>query len=73
MESHIPPNSNIFLEKTRVAFRIDYALMSAHLYHQVTNSEYSQPPVKTDHQTFEIHLKLDKFKSGRGYIPQSQK
>ena len=25
------------------------------------------PPIHTDHKVFEMHVKLDKFKTGRGY------
>ena len=31
---------------SRSASRIDYALIPAHLYHQVTETNYSSPPIK---------------------------
>ena len=52
---------------SRSASRIDYALISAHLYHQTTDASYSTPPVKTDHKAFTLGIKLGKFKTGKGY------
>ena len=49
------------------ASRIDFSLIPAHLYHQVAQTDYYYPPIRTDHKVFEIHIKLDKFKTGRGY------
>ena len=49
------------------ASRIDYSLIPAHLYHQVTETDYITPPIHTEHRIFEIHINLNKFKTGRGY------
>ena len=49
------------------ASRIDFTLIPAHLYHQVVKTEYYTPPIHTDHRIFEMYIKLDKFKTGRGY------
>ena len=52
---------------TRSASRIDYSLISAHLYHHLTEANYSTPPVKTDHKAFTLGIRLGKFKTGKGY------
>ena len=52
---------------SRSASRIDYALISAHLYHHLTEANYSTPPVKTDHKAFTLGIKLGKFKTSIGY------
>ena len=49
------------------ASRIDYALVSANLYHQVSNTTYSAPPVDTDHKAVTLSINFNKFKSGKGY------
>ena len=50
-------------ENTRgAAFRIDYALLPGHLYHQVAKTEYQTAPVHTDHRIFEVYINLIKFK-----------
>ena len=49
------------------ASRIDYALVSANLYHQVSNTTYSAPPVDTDHKAITLSINFNKFKSGKGY------
>merc|ERR1712081_26301 len=49
------------------ASRIDFALVLANLYHQVTDTSYSTPPVETDHKTVMLTLNLNKFKSGKDY------
>ena len=49
------------------ASRIDFALVSANLYHQVTNTTYSAPPVDTDHKVVTLTLNFNIFKSGKGY------
>ena len=49
------------------ASRIDFTLVSANLYHQVTDTTYSAPPVNSDHKVVTISINLNKFKTGRGY------
>ena len=62
------PNKKEFSWKNyKSASRIDYALLPAHLYHQVTESEYLTPPIKTDHKALTLNLNFKKFKTGRGY------
>ena len=46
---------------------MDYSLISAHLYHHLTEANYSTPPVKTDHKAFTLGIRLGKFKTGKGY------
>ena len=62
------PNKKEFSWKnSKSASRIDYALLPAHLYHQVTEIEYLTPPIKTDHKALLLNLNFNKFKTGRGY------
>ena len=49
------------------ASRIDFALVSANLYHQVSNTAYTAPPVDTDHKVVTLSINLNKFKTGKGY------
>merc|ERR1712114_120004 len=49
------------------ASRIDFALVSDNLYHQVTDTNYSTAPVETDHKSVMLTLNFNKFKSGKGY------
>ena len=62
-----PDRREFSWENTRSASRIDYALISAHLYHHLTEASYSTPPVKTDHKAFTLGIRLGKFKTGQGY------
>merc|ERR1711954_385473 len=49
------------------ASRIDFALVSDNLYHQVTDTSYSTAPVDTDHKSVMLTINTNKFKSGKGY------
>ena len=49
------------------ASRIDFALVSDNLYHQVTDTSYSTAPVDTDHKSVTLTINFNKFKSGKGY------
>ena len=62
-----PDRKEFSWANTRSASRIDYALISAHLYHHLTEANYSTPPVKTDHKAFTLGIRLGKFKTGKGY------
>merc|ERR1711942_627977 len=49
------------------ASRIDFALVSDNLYHQVTDTSYSTAPVDTVHNSVLLSINFNKFKSGKGY------
>ena len=62
------PNSVLYSWDNKIsASRIDFALVSDNLYHQVTDTSYSTAPVETDHKTVMLTLNFNKFKSGKGY------
>ena len=66
--STYPQKQEFSWENTRGSpSRIDFSLIPAHLYHQVVQTEYYTPSIQTDHKVFEMHMKLDKFRTGRGY------
>ena len=44
------------------ASRIDFALVSAPLYHQISDKSYTSPSVHIDHKTFTLSISLNKFK-----------
>ena len=54
-------------ESKSQASRIDFALVSDSLYHQVTDTSYATAPVDTDHKSVTLNLNFNKFKSGKGY------
>ena len=62
------PNTTLFSWDNRTsASRIDFALVSANLYHQVTDTTYTAPPVNSDHKVVTLSINLNKFRTGRGY------
>ena len=62
------PNAVQFSWDNKIsASRIDFALVSANLYHQVSNTTYSAPPVDTDHKVIMLSINLEKFRTGKGY------
>merc|ERR1711954_235461 len=62
------PNAVLYSWDNKIsASRIDFALVSANLYHQVTNTSYCAPPVDTDHKVVMLTLNFNKFKSDKGY------
>ena len=62
------PNAIQFSWDNKIsASRIDFALVSTNLYHQVSNTTYSAPPVDTDHKVVTLSLNFNKFKSGKWY------
>ena len=67
MKNNLPPWKGTFMAELKTASRIHYTLLPSHLYHQVTKTEYTTAPIHTDHRIFEIHINLNKFKTGRHY------
>merc|ERR1711873_384306 len=62
------PNSVLYSWDNKIsASRIDFALVSDNLYHQVTDTSYSTAPMETDHRSVMLTLNFNKFKSGKGY------
>ena len=55
-------------KNSRYASRIDYALISAHTYHQVQSIEYFTPPIHSDHKGLKMQIDLGKFNRGKGYF-----
>merc|ERR1711954_542438 len=62
------PNSTLYSWDNKIsASKIDFALVSHNLYHQVTDTSYSTAPVETDHKSVMLTLNFNKFKSDKGY------
>ena len=60
-----PDRQEFSWRNSRSASRIYYSLISAHLYHHLTEANYSTPPVKTDHKAFTLGIRLGKFQTDK--------